>query len=186
MKSVALATFVLLVTAVSVSAAQAPAAPAPAQTPPAPPAGQAAPPAGRGAAPAATPAPAPAAEAAPLEPQGYTYKPEGRRDPFVSLVRRGAEIGAPDGARPPGLAGMTAAEVVMKGTYQGRSREWVAMLQGTDNKTYLAKAGDKLLDGTVRTVTKDSMVILQRVNDPLSLETTREVRKMLRQTEEAK
>ena len=60
------------------------------------------------------------------------------------------------------------------------------MVQGTDGKTYMVAAGDRLLDGTVRTITADTMVILQRVNDPLSLETTREVRKVLRQTEEAK
>jgi len=181
MKRVALAALVLLVSMVSSSAGQAPppspSASASAQAPADRSAGQAAPPAQ---------VPAPAPDVAPLEPQGYTYKPEGRRDPFVSLVRRGAEVGAADSARPPGLAGMTAAEVVMKGAMKGKSGEWVAMLQGTDNKSYLARAGDPLLDGTVRTVTKDSMVILQRVNDPLSLETTREVRKMLRQTEEAK
>ena len=48
------------------------------------------------------------------------------------------------------------------------------------------RAGDKLSDGTIRTITADSMVILQQVNDPLSLEKQREVRKVLRQTEEAK
>jgi hypothetical protein len=143
------------------------------------------PPAGRGAGPAGAQAPAPA-PVEPLAPQGFTYNPEGRRDPFVSLVRRGSEIGAVAGERPPGLAGMTAAEIVLKGTFRGQSGAWVAMVQGTDNKTYMVAAGDRLLDGTVRTITADTMVILQRVNDPLSLDTTREVRKVLRQTEEAK
>jgi len=46
--------------------------------------------------------------------------------------------------------------------------------------------GDKLSDGTIRSISKDSLVILQHVNDPLSLEKEREVRKLLRQTEEAK
>ena len=48
------------------------------------------------------------------------------------------------------------------------------------------RAGDKLLDGTIRTITQNAMVILQQVNDPLSLEKQREVRKVLRQTDEAK
>jgi hypothetical protein len=164
------ATVVLVVLLSAVAAAQVP------QTPPA---------AGRGAGPAGAPAPAPAAPVEPLAPQGYTYDPDGRRDPFVSLVRRGADIGVAPGERPPGLAGMTSAEIVLKGTIKGQTG-WVAMVQGTDNKTYMVAPGERLLDGTVRTITADTMVILQRVNDPLSLETTREVRKVLRQTEEAK
>ena len=62
----------------------------------------------------------------------------------------------------------------------------MGILQGVDSKTYIVRSGDKLLDGTVRTITADAMVILQQVNDPLSLEKQREVRKLLRQTEEAK
>jgi Tfp pilus assembly protein PilP len=125
------------------------------------------------------------AAANPIEPQGYTYDPQGRRDPFISLVRRGAETGgtAP-GTRAPGLAGLTTTELALRGTLKGR-QGFVAMVEGVDKKTYLARAGDKLLDGTVRTITADAMVILQRVNDPLSLETEREVRKVLRQTQEA-
>lgn len=132
---------------------------------------------------AATPA-APAQTA--LEPQGYTYKPDGRRDPFVSLVRRGAESpGTSQGQRPPGLPGLSAAEVSLRGTLKGRDG-FVAMVQGADNKTYLVRAGDRLLDGTIRAITADTLVIRQRVSDPLSLDTERDVRKVLRQTEEAK
>jgi type IV pilus assembly protein PilP len=144
---------------------------------------QATPPAGT-ATTAPTPSPAPATSA--LEPQGYTYNPEGRRDPFVSLVRRGREVpGSSPATRPAGLAGLSVSEVSLRGTVKGRDG-FVAMLQGVDNKTYLARPGDKLLDGTVRTIAADSIVLLQRVSDPLSADTTREVRKMLRQTEEAK
>jgi Tfp pilus assembly protein PilP len=136
-----------------------------------------------------TPPPATAAPAAadPLqEPQGYTYNADGRRDPFVSLLRRGSDAQkSPDGARPPGLAGFGAAEVTLKGTLQGREG-WVAILQGADSKSYLVKPGDKLLDGTIRTITADAVIILQQVNDPLSLQKQREVRKTLRQAEEAK
>ena len=158
---------------------QKPAAGTEAQTPAPPAAG------------AQTPAPAgqaPAAEALPpLEPPGFTYNPEGRRDPFVSLVRRGATTArsGPAGARPAGLAGLETAEVTLRGTV--RSREgFVAILQGADQKTYIVRAGDRLLDGTVRTISQNDMVILQQVNDPLSLQKEREVRKVLRQTDEVK
>jgi type IV pilus assembly protein PilP len=144
--------------------------------------------------PAAPSAPTPTAGTTPapagpqLEPQGYTYDPQGRRDPFVSLMRRGSDIGRSSGigARPAGLAGLETSEVTLKGTIASRG-SYVGILQGSDNKTYIVKAGDKLLDGTIRTITPDGMVITQLVTDPLSLEKQREVRKPLRTTtQEAK
>jgi len=122
----------------------------------------------------------------PLEPQGYAYKADGRRDPFVNLMRRGSEISRSAGdVRPAGLPGLTASEVTLSGIMASRGG-FVAMLRATDKRTYVARQGDKLLDGTIRSITADTMVILQPVNDPLSLEKQREVRKVLRQTEEAK
>jgi type IV pilus assembly protein PilP len=159
-------------------------APATAQTTPAP-----------GAPPAPTPTGGTTAGAAPaagiagpqLEPQGYTYDPQGRRDPFISLLRRGNAVARPTGVgiRPPGLAGLETNEVTLKGTVASQG-SYVGILQGSDSKTYIVKAGDKLLDGTIRTINPDSLVITQQVTDPLSLEKQREVRKVLRQTEEAK
>ena len=151
-----------------------------------------APPAGGQAAGQATPA-APSTDAAQApstagqaEPQGYTYDPGTRRDPFVSLLRSGTDAqGQSAGIRPPGLAGLTAAEVALKGTMQSRNG-FVALVQGSDNKTYIVRPGDKLLDGTVRTITATTMVILQQVSDPLSLQKEREVRKVLRQADEVK
>ena len=133
---------------------------------------------------AATATPAPAGPQ--LEPQGYTYDPQGRRDPFISLLRRGSDIQrAGIGVRPAGLAGLETSEVTLKGTIATQG-SYVGIMQGSDNKTYIVKAGDKLLDGTIRTINPDSVVITQQVTDPLSLEKQREVRKVLRQTEEGK
>jgi Tfp pilus assembly protein PilP len=84
-----------------------------------------------------------------------------------------------------GLAGLGTAEVSLRGTLQSRG-DYVGILQGVDSKTYIVRAGDKLADGTIRSISADAMVIQQQVNDPLSLEKQRDVRKMLRQTEEAK
>lgn len=157
----------LLTAAVAVAAGQTPASPSPAAqpTPPAT-AGQ-------------TPSPAPGAQA--TDTQGFTYNPEGRRDPFVSLLRRGGTAAGP-GARAAGLAGLGAGEVTLRGTIKGETG-YLAILQGADNRTYIVRAGDKLFDGTIRSITQNDVVILQQVNDPLSLEKQREVRKMLRQTE---
>jgi Tfp pilus assembly protein PilP len=158
-----------------------------AQSAPAPPSTPA-PASAAASAPASAPAPAaaPPPAATPLEPQGYTYDPQGRRDPFVSLVRRGSEVPRAAGAnRPNGLAGLETSEVTLKGTIATQGT-YVGILQGSDNKTYIVRAGDKLLDGTIRVINPESMVIAQQVTDPLSLEKQREVRKVLRQTEEAK
>ncbi len=139
---------------------------------------------------AATPAaatPATGATSPALQPSGFTYNPEGRRDPFVNLLRRGSgvDMTANAGPRPNGLKGLAAGEVTLKGTMASKGA-YVAILQGSDSRTYVVRAGEKLYDGQVRSITADSMVILQQVNDPLSKETQREVRKVLRQTEEAK
>jgi Tfp pilus assembly protein PilP len=119
---------------------------------------------------------APAAE---LEPAAtYSYDPEGRRDPFVSLVGRGADPKR-TGERAPGLPGLLVNEVTVKGTMRGRSG-YIAMIQASDNKTYIVRAGDRLMDGTVKTVTEDGVVFSQDVNDPLSLVKQREVAKRVR------
>jgi Tfp pilus assembly protein PilP len=117
-----------------------------------------------------------------IEPPGFAYVQEGRRDPFISLLQRGSDSRSASGSRPAGLAGLAADEVTLRGTI--RSREgFVGILQGADSKTYVVRAGDRLFDGTVRTISQSDMVIVQQVNDPLSLEKQREVRKMLRQIE---
>lgn len=120
--------------------------------------------------------PAQAAEPPPAAP-AYTYRPEGRRDPFVSLVGRGSEASAD--RRAPGLPGMLINEVNLKGIMKERSG-FIAMVQGPDRKTYVVRPGQRLLDGTVKAITADTVVFSQDVNDPLSLVKQREVRKTLR------
>lgn len=140
------------------------------------PAAQAAPPA----APAAVPQ-APAAAPA------FVYNPEGRRDPFVSLVRRAAEARDRQGKQPSagGVSGFLVSELSLKGVMVSRG-ERVALVAGPDAKTYLVRVNDRLLDGTVRAITADALVCLQDVNDPLSLTKQREVRMTLRAVTEAK
>lgn len=129
---------------------------------------------------AAGEAPAPGAET----PQGFTYDPGGRRDPFVSLLFRGADTSG-TGTRAAGLAGLSTTEVTLRGTLRSQG-VFVGILQGADGKNYTVRAGDQLADGTIRAISANEMVVLQQVNDPLSLEQEREVRKMLRQEDEAR
>ena len=142
--------------------------------------------------PAKTPPPATNASAPrpdlPAPPANYEYASEGRRDPFLSLINRGIDAAA-QGQQPAkrleGVPGLLTAEITVRGIVQTRGA-FVAMVAGADNKVYSVRAGDKLADGVVRAVTAEAVVILQEVNDPLSLEKQREVRKLLRGGEEVK
>ena len=133
-----------------------------------------------------TPLPQPARPAqgtpAPPPPPAYTYEPEGRRDPFVSLLARGSDPSSA-ASRPPGLAGLLINEVIVKGIVRDRSG-FIAMIQGPDTKTFIVRGGDKLMDGTVKSITADTVVFSQDVNDPLSLVKQREVRKAVRPLED--
>ena len=80
---------------------------------------------------------------------------------------------------------MALAEVSVRGVMQGRGT-LVAMVQGPDNKTYIVHQGDKFLDGTIKAITAQGLVVMQEVNDPLSLVKQREVRKLLRSLEDSK
>jgi Tfp pilus assembly protein PilP len=80
---------------------------------------------------------------------------------------------------------MTLAEISVRGIMQSRGA-LVAMVQGPDNRTYIVHQGDKLLDGTIKTIMPTGLVVVQEVNDPLSLVKQREVRKLLRSLEDAK
>ena len=111
----------------------------------------------------------------------FTYNPEGRRDPFVSLIGKGSDP-KNTGARPAGVPGLLINEVSVKGIVRN-SAGFVAMIQGPDNKTYVVKAGDRLMDGTVKSIVQDGVVFSQDVNDPLSLVKQKEIRKSLRSAE---
>ena len=74
----------------------------------------------------------------------------------------------------------------LRGTLHERRRLRRASSRAPTRRPTSCASGTGCLDGTIRSIIADAMVILQQVNDPLSLEKQREVRKTLRQTEEAK
>jgi Tfp pilus assembly protein PilP len=129
--------------------------------------------------PAEKPAPAP-----PPPVEVYAYSPQGRRDPFLNLLGTGAEPTAL-GRRGEGPAGMTTAEISVRGVLESRGA-LVAMITGSEGKTYVVHSGDKLADGTIKSVTPQGLIIIQEVNDPLSLVKQREITKLLRALEVAK
>jgi hypothetical protein len=153
------------------------------------------PPAGQGQ--QAPPAPAGEAQAEPptqaVEPvpegieitegTGYRYDARGRRDPFVSLAL-GINVLPPD-VRPPGLAGMLIQEVSLRGIVK-TVNGYIAMIQGTDNKSYFARQGERLYDGNIQSIDDVRVVFRQEINDPLRIEKFQNVEKTLHPVEEGK
>jgi Tfp pilus assembly protein PilP len=117
-------------------------------------------------------------------PGTYTYDPQGRRDPFVSLLKR---IDADTGpkTRPPGIKGFLIQEVALKGIVK-TPKGFTAMLLGTDGKSYFVTTGDRLFDGQITAVDAITVTFRQEVTDPLSTVKSREVKKTLYPSEEAR
>ena len=106
----------------------------------------------------------------------YRYDPQGRRDPFQSLVGPAPKL--QPGQRPPGTPGFLIDEMKLQGVVKTK-QGLVAMVNGPDNKGYLIHVGDKVLDGEVIRITTSSVVFRQEVNDPTRIERYREVVKDL-------
>jgi Tfp pilus assembly protein PilP len=83
------------------------------------------------------------------------------------------------GQRPAGPPGFLIDEIKLQGVVKTRQQGLVAMVNGPDNKGYLVKVGDKVLDGEVIRITPSSIVFRQEVNDPTRIERFREVVKEL-------
>lgn len=117
-------------------------------------------------------------------PGAYTYVPANRRDPFVSLIKP-VEAGGRAQTKKPGMEGFLIQEVALRGivkTPQG----FTAMFQGGDGKSYFVKAGQRLYDGAILAVDQSSVTFRQEVADPLSPVKTREFKRTLNETEEAR
>ncbi len=128
-----------------------------------------------------------------LETGGYSYNSLGRRDPFVSLLRPVSADRGPK-TRKAGMEGFLIQEVALKGIVktQGGGLDsaseagFIAVILGADGKSYFVRAGQRLYDGQIMDVNASGVVFRQEVTDPLSPVKTREVRKYLNATEEAR
>jgi len=84
-----------------------------------------------------------------------------------------------------GPAGLAVADLVVRGVIMSRGG-LVAMIEGPDKRTFIVHQGDKLLDGTIKSITPQVLIVEQAVNDPLSLVKRREIRKLLKTLEDTK
>jgi len=119
-------------------------------------------------------------------PGGYTYNPQGRRDPFMNLVKPVPGGGAEsDRKRRPGMEGFLIQEVALKGIVRDRSG-FIAILLGTDGKSYFVRNGQRLYDGVITAIDAASVTFRQEVTDPLATVKSRDVRKTLYPSEEGR
>lgn len=118
-----------------------------------------------------------------MDPSAGTYNPGGRRDPFVSLIKGLQGEGSSSRGKKAGLEAFLIQEVALKGivkTPQG----FVAMLLGTDGKSYFPRVSARLFDGQIVAIDQSSVTFRQEVTDPLSPVRTRDVKKSLYPSEE--
>jgi Tfp pilus assembly protein PilP len=118
------------------------------------------------------------------QPGQYQYLPAGRRDPFVSLLVNVTGSDRPK-TRPPGMAGFLIQELALKGIVKDATG-FIALLQAPDGKTYFPKVGQRFYDGALVTMDAATVTFRQEVTDPLSPVKTREVKKSLYPSEEAR
>jgi len=118
------------------------------------------------------------------QPGQYQYLPAGRRDPFVSLL---VNVGPSDRpkTRPPGMQGFLIQEVALKGIVKDATG-YIALLQAPDGKTYFPRVGQRFYDGVLIAMDAATVTFRQEVTDPLSPVKTRDVKKSLYPSEEAR
>lgn len=116
-------------------------------------------------------------------PGSYSYTAQGRRDPFVSLLKPVSETGP--GKRRPGMEGFLIQEVALKGIVKD-AKGYTAMLVGPSPTSYFCKVGQRLFDGVITAIDASTVTFRQEVTDPLSSVRSRDVKKTLYPSEEGR
>jgi Tfp pilus assembly protein PilP len=91
------------------------------------------------------------------------YDDGGRRDPFVSLiVTKKTVASSPALMRMgTGLQNLTVSDVTLRGITKVGTR-FMAMIEGPDKKSYTVNAQDHLLDGFVKSVDAEGIVLVEQ------------------------
>jgi len=118
-----------------------------------------------------------------MDPSAGTYNSGGRRDPFVSLIKGFQGEGSAGRKGKAGMEAFLVQEVALKGIVK-TPEGFVAMLLGTDGKSYFPRVGARLFDGQIVAIDQTSVTFRQEITDPLSPVRTRDVKKSLYPSEE--
>lgn len=112
-----------------------------------------------------------------------TFKSSNRRDPFLNpLLRSKQSEGDREidrGVAPPGIAGTFIAEAELKGISIRESGR-LAIVKGNGNRAYFLREGDRLFDGYLKTIYRDSITLVRETRMRSGKVETQEVTKKLR------
>ena len=110
-----------------------------------------------------------------------SYDSLGRRDPFVSLItpKKGSTDTTPRASH--GLASFMLADVVVTGISR-KGSEGMAILQGSDRQSYVARVNDKIADAIIKRIDAQGVVFLE-LPRPGDTQRPQETRKALRSVE---
>jgi Tfp pilus assembly protein PilP len=97
----------------------------------------------------------------PIPENQYQYDPQGRRDPFRSLVS-GRSILRENA--PPGVAGFLIEEIDLQGVIRTR-QGLAAVVRGPDNNGYLLRVGERVFDGEVVRLTQNAVIFRQETRE---------------------
>jgi hypothetical protein len=104
------------------------------------------------------------------------YRGAGRRDPFVPLV--GSRILEPRSCTGPGAASLRVDELALRGIVTVRGVR-VALLADPRARSHFLRAGERVCDGVIVSVTPEAVVFDRERDDPLAPERVERVTKRL-------
>ncbi|MEJ2245247.1 MAG: hypothetical protein P8Y80_04025 [Acidobacteriota bacterium] len=115
---------------------------------------------------------------------GVSFIPDNRRDPFLNpLLKKAGAAGDQEidrGLPPPGIAGTYIAEAVLKGVSIRETGRRLAIVKGSGNLAYFLREGDRLFDGYLKAIHRDSITLVRERKMRSGKIITQEVIKRLR------
>ncbi len=114
---------------------------------------------------------------------GVSFKAVHIRDPFLNpLLKKEGKKGDQEidrGLPPPGIAGTYIAEADLKGISL-RENHRLAIIKGSGNRAYFLREGDRLFDGYLKTIHRDSITLVRETKMRSGKVIAQEVTKKLR------
>ena len=101
-----------------------------------------------------------------------------RRDPFESMVGRGAGGGVPTGPLPPGKAGLQVSTLRLDGVVRAPNG-MIAVVSNPQARTYFLREGDQLYDGRVEKIAMDGVSFHEVGKDAFGKPVERQVNKRI-------
>ena len=123
-----------------------------------------------------------------IKPAPVLYEPQKRRDPFLHIeppktasVPKVVDEELPRGTPPPGIAGILIDNAGLEGIVARNNQRFV-IVRGADNRAYFLHEGDRLFDGYLKTIEKDSVVFVRETFMRSGKTLTQEITKRLRKS----